>query len=141
LPGTAADVEGLSGQAFHVPVGEQEGIDEVVDEEDVADLLAVTEERDRLAVEGAQQEVGDPALVLGAELALPVDAAHPEHHRAQAVAARVVVHVLVGRALRAAVRAVEVERPRLRDAVRRDLRRHRRVALPVEPQRDVIEAA
>jgi hypothetical protein len=50
---------------------QQEGIDQVVDEEDVAHLPPVAEQRDRLARERAQQEVRDPALVLGAELALP----------------------------------------------------------------------
>ncbi len=46
--------------------------------------------------ERADQEVRDPALVLGAHLARPVDAAHPHHRGRHAEAAGVVEHVLVG---------------------------------------------
>ena len=55
-------------------------------------------------------EVGHPPLVLGAVLVGAVDAALAEHDRVHAEAARVVAHVLVGRAFAAAVRAVEVDR-------------------------------
>ena len=62
-----------------VPLGEQQRVDEVVDEQQVAHLLAVAIDRDRQALQRADQEMRDPALVLGAVLVRPVDAAHAEH--------------------------------------------------------------
>src|SRR3989440_303258 len=59
-------------------------LDEIVDEEDVAHLLAVTVDRDRPTQQRADHEMGDPALVLDAELARPADAAHPEDRGRQA---------------------------------------------------------
>ena len=60
---------------------EQERVHEILDEEEVADLLAVAVERDGPALPRLDEEVRDPALVLRAELARSVDAAHPEHRR------------------------------------------------------------
>ena len=57
--------------------------------------------------------MGDPALVLSPVLVGSVDAALSQDHGVHVEAARVVAHVLVGRALAAAVRAVEVEKLRL----------------------------
>ena len=64
----------------------------------------------------ANQEMRHPALVLSAHLVQAVDAAHAEHHRGQAEGARVIEHILIGGALRAAVGAVKIERPLLADA-------------------------
>ena len=58
----------------------------------------------------------DPALILGAVLMRAVDAAHAEHGSREPVAARIIEHVLVGGAFRAAIRAVELQRPGLGDA-------------------------
>ena len=55
----------------------------------------------------------DPALVLCAVLVRAVDAALPQHDSVHVEAARVVAHVLVGRALAAPVWAVEVDGLRL----------------------------
>ncbi len=55
-------------------------------------------------------EVRDPTLVFGAVLMGAVDAALPEDDRVHVEAARVVPHVLIGRAFAAAVRAVKVDR-------------------------------
>ena len=85
--------------------------------------------------------MGDPALVFGAELVRPVDAAHAKDDRRQAERARVVEHVLVGRALRAAVRAVEVERARLSRCRARRPTRPRHVAQAALAQRDIVEVA
>src|SRR5436305_6623623 len=64
----AADVERPPGQPLAPARSAQERVDEVVDVEHVADLLAVAVDGDRLAVERPDQEVSDPALILGAEL-------------------------------------------------------------------------
>ena len=77
------------------------------------------------------QEVREPALVLGAELPRPVDAAHAQHAGGHAEAARVVQHVLVGRALGAAIGRVEARaagprRCRARAGRRRSAGRRRR---------------
>ncbi len=95
------------------------GVHRITDVEDVADLPAVAVDGDRLAFERADQEMGDPALVLRSHLPLAVDAAHPEHERRHAEAARVIEHILVGRALRAAVGRVEIERSALVDSAPR----------------------
>ncbi len=47
----------------------------------------------------ADEEVRDPALILGAELARTVDATHPQHRRRDAEELRVIQHILVGHAL------------------------------------------
>ena len=57
--------------------------------------------------ERPDQEMGDPALVFGAELVRPIDAAHAEHRRRQAEGAGIVEHILVGGALGAAIGAVK----------------------------------
>ena len=85
--------------------------DEIVDEQQVAHLLAVAVDRDRPSLHRADQEMRDPALVLGAVLVRPVDAAHAEHGGRETEAAGVIEHVLVGGAFRTAVGAVELQRP------------------------------
>ena len=117
------------------------GLDRVGDVEDVAHLAAVAVDRDRLAVERADQEMRDPALVLGSHLARAVDAAHAHHAGRHAEAARVVEHVLIGGALRAAVGRVEVERAVLADALRADARIARHVGVVGLVERDVGEVA
>jgi hypothetical protein len=91
--------------------------------------------------EGADQEMGDPALVLGAELARAVDAAHAQHRGRQAEGPGVVEHVLVGRALGAAVGGGEVESGGLVDAVAAQGRVLGRVAAGGEAGRHAGEAA
>src|SRR5690606_7599142 len=62
--GAAADVEGAAGE-LRAAFGRQKRVDEILDEEDVAHLPAVAVERDGLALHRTDEEVGDPALVLG----------------------------------------------------------------------------
>ncbi len=114
------------------------GVDQVADPERVADLLAVAEDRERLAAVVAQAEPGDPALVLDAELPRPVDARLAEDDRLQAVDPGVVADVLVARPLGAAVGGVEVERLGLVDAVGQVLVGVAAVALD---DADVLEVA
>ncbi len=59
----------------------------------------------------------DPTLILVAVLVRSVDAAHPHDERSQSEAARVIEHVLIRGAFRAAVRAMKIQRSRLCDAV------------------------
>src|SRR5215218_6411422 len=75
----------------------------------VAYLIAVAENSDRLISQCLQEEVGDPALVFGAELARAVNTAHSHDRAAKPEDPGVVANVLVGRALRAAVGAVEIK--------------------------------
>src|SRR5207237_8605849 len=109
--GAAAEVEGAAVNPVDVLQRGDVGVYRITDVEDVAHLPAVTVNGDWFVLERADQEVGDPALVLGAHLPLPVDAAHPEYCRRDAETARIIEHVLVGGAFRAAIRRVEVERP------------------------------
>ena len=66
---------------MHVPLGEHQCADEIVYEKHIAHLLAVAIDRDRPALHRADQEMCDPALVLGAVLMRTVDAAHAKHDR------------------------------------------------------------
>nr|WP_223252503.1 hypothetical protein [Paracoccus mutanolyticus] len=43
-----------------------------------AHLAAIAEQRDLLALQRADQEMGDPALILGSHLALAIDAGHAQ---------------------------------------------------------------
>ena len=72
--GPAADVEDLARDRVDPVDGPLVGVDQVADPERVADLLAVAEDRERLARGRRHAEPGDPALVLDAELAGAVDA-------------------------------------------------------------------
>src|SRR5690242_7830284 len=100
---SAADVEGLAGDIGQTLLGGQERVDEIIDEQSIAYLLAIAVKRDRLPVGGADHEMREPALVLGAVLMRPVDAAHAEDGGRKSIAARVIEDVLVGRPLRAAI--------------------------------------
>src|SRR5690348_641478 len=112
----AADVEGTPADRRHVLLCEKERIDEVVDEKRVADLLAVTIQHDRPALDGANEEMCNPALVFRSVLVRAVDAAHPKDDGLHAERPRVVGDVLVGGALRASIGAVEIETAAFTDA-------------------------
>src|SRR3990172_6544035 len=80
----AADVVCLAAaslDSFDGPVGD---IEQIVDEEDVADLTTVAVDRDRPAQERGNYEMGYPTLILDAELTPAVDARLAEDHRPQA---------------------------------------------------------
>src|SRR3569833_294481 len=87
---TAANVERLPLERGHVIPREPEGLHEVADVENVPDLATITVQGQRTILASPDEEMGDPALVLGAELVRPIDTAHPEDDRGQAVGARVV---------------------------------------------------
>jgi hypothetical protein len=128
--GPDRDAIGLSAtHVIHVPSGpvdpsrgEHERAHQVVDKQQIADLFPIAVNSQRCARGGREHEVRHPALVLGAELARPVNTRHAEHHGAQPVDASIVVHVLVRGALRAAVRRVEIQGFMFVDAVGCDLR-------------------
>src|SRR5205823_10613753 len=111
-----ADVVDLTGCGIDFLHGQAESTHQVVDEQHVPYLLAITVDRDRLSGYGRDDEVRQPSLVFRAELSRAVDAAHPEDHRRKVVDAGVVVHVLVRRPLGTAVGRVEIKRSGLRDA-------------------------
>lgn len=141
VAGAAADVEGVARRV--VDAGERRPVDRhhVAHVQDVAHLPSVAVERDRLAGERPDQEVGDPALVLVAHLARTVDAAHPHHRRRDAEAAGVVEDVLVRRSLGAAVGRVEVEGPGLADAAPAQVRIGRQIGVADRLQGDVGQVA
>src|SRR4051794_38854053 len=117
---SAPDVEHPSRLARHRALRQQQRFDQVVHEQDVADLTAIAIERDRPAIQRLNEEMRDPPLVLGADLVRAINAAHAEHDCRNAIGASVVADVLVGGALGAPVRAVEIERSALGDAAERD---------------------
>jgi len=137
----AADVERAAAHDLDLLPRADERVDEVVDEQDIAHLSAVAVDRDRFARERAAQEVGDPALVLGAELVRAVDAAHAEHRGGQPEAARVVEDVLLGARLRAAVRRAGLDGPLLVDAAAVERAVDRAPASALADQREVRQRA
>jgi hypothetical protein len=107
--GTPTDVEGASRKLIDAAPAAQEGVDEIVDEQEVSDLLSVAVEGELLAGEGPDEKVGHPALILGAKLVWPVDAARAEDSRRETEGAGVVENVLIRAALGAAVGAAKLE--------------------------------
>src|SRR5690606_14727777 len=91
------------------PAGEQHGVHQILHKQNVAYLAAVTVKRKRLALHGANQKVGDPALVLGSKLMGAVDAAHAEHGGGNSISAGVIQYILFGSAFGATVRTVEIQ--------------------------------
>ena len=81
-----------------------------------------------------------PALILSAVLMRPVDAAHAENSGREPIAAGIVEYVLIGRAFRAAVGAVELQRAALGDAAARQLTA-RHIAASGCRQVDVVDRA
>src|SRR5207248_5073899 len=106
---SAAEIEYAPVDPVDVLQGAHIGIHRVADIEDVAHLLAVAVDGDRLALERSDEEMRDPALILGPHLPLSVDAAHPEHDRRNAEAAAVIEDILVSRAFGAAVGRMKIE--------------------------------
>src|SRR4051812_43197340 len=141
IGGAAPEIEGAPGDTVDPLPRAEIGLDGVGDVEHVADLVTVAVERDRLAFERADQEVRDPALTLGAHLAMAVDAAHPQHGGGDAEAARVIEDILVGRPLRTAIRRVEVERPILSYSVCADRRVGGDIGLSLSDEFEIGEVA
>src|SRR2546421_12897984 len=81
-----------------------------------------------------------PALILGAVLMRPVDAAHAEDRRLETITARVIEHILIGSALRAAIWAVKLQRPGLVDPGARDIA-GRHIASPGRLELYVVDRA
>src|SRR5690606_11445562 len=117
IGGATAKIEGAPTHPVDAVQYGPIGCDCVVDEEDVADLLAVAVNRDRFTLQCGDEEMRDPALVFGAELARTVDAAHAEHRGGQPKRGGIVENVLIGHALGAAVRRAEIEATIFADAM------------------------
>ena len=105
----SSNVEDGSRDPVDVGRGEKKCVYEIVDEQNVADLLAVTIDRDGLATNRANEEMRDPPLIFGAELPGSVDTAQSEYDSGDSITARVITNVLIGSTLRASIGAVEVE--------------------------------
>src|SRR5207248_11699282 len=91
-------------------------VDEILNVQQVPDLLARPEDRQRLSESDGHREPGHPSLILDPDLAGPIDAGLTKRDRAHAVDARIVGRVRVCRALRTSVWRARVERLRLGDA-------------------------
>jgi hypothetical protein len=139
--GATADVERPTAKPVDAAHGQLHGVEQVVDEQDVANLAAVAVHGDGLTGHGPHEEVGDPTLVLVALLVRAVDAAHAEHQGGQAEAPGVVEHVLVGASLGASVRAAELQGTSLADPVVPPGPVPRFVALTPFVDLDVVETA
>src|SRR5262249_58429676 len=96
------------------PRGAGGGLDEVADVDVVARLLAVAVDLEGPRAEHRLGEDRDDAGLPGSVLPRPVDVAIPEDLGPQAVDDLVIVHVLLDRKLRAAVRRDGVGRMGLR---------------------------
>lgn len=125
---TTADVEGLAAGLLDVFEGCDVASYGVGNVEEVADLLAVAGDGEGLAhgvglgLQRLAAEPANPALIEGGELAAAVDGGVAEDDRVEAETAGVVEHVLIGGALGAAVRGVELDGGGLVDAAMGDAR-------------------
>jgi hypothetical protein len=111
----AAEIERLAREVADTVEDGTVGAHRVIHMQDVAHLVPIAIDGDRLALQRTDEEMGNPALVFGSELPLAVDAAHAQHRRRHLIAAGIIEHILVGRALRAAVRRVKFDWPALAD--------------------------
>src|SRR5262249_49781006 len=135
---TAADVINLARSPLDVLRSETQGPDEILDKQHVPDLLAVPINRQGPSGRRCNDEMRQPSLIFVAELPRAVDATHSKDHRWQVIDSGVVAHILVSRPFRAAVRGMEVQRPRLGNAMRKILKLVASVSLPDD---DVFETA
>src|SRR3569832_1775035 len=106
----ATDVVVLTRHVMDMALCELHGVDQIVDVHEVALLIAVAVDHERLAREHSLDEVRDPALIFVAELTRAIDTAHAEYGRGQVVVLRVIQDVLIGAALRTAVGTAEAKR-------------------------------
>ena len=89
--------------------------------EDVANLAAVAIDGDRIAPQRLDHEMSKPALVLIAELARSIDAAHAQDCRPEPIDPPIVAHILIGGTLGAAIWTVEIEHGVFADAGEKSL--------------------
>src|SRR4029450_3557859 len=92
---SAADVVDVSGGSIDLLSRQPQGSHQVLDEQDIADLLAVSIDGQRLSRRGRDEEVRQPPLVFVSELTRAVDAAHSKDDCREVVDARVVADVLI----------------------------------------------
>src|SRR4051812_44534687 len=69
---TATYVERSARKLVDAIAHHEHGVDQIVDEEDVADLSTVAVDRDVLPTQRANEKVREPSLVFVAELARPI---------------------------------------------------------------------
>src|SRR3546814_12853777 len=79
--------------------------------------MTVAIKGDRSPLQGADQEMRDPALILRPHLPPAVDAAHAQHSGGQIETACIIQPILVRRALGTALGGMEIERAALGDAI------------------------
>lgn len=113
----AAHVIDLSSGTVDALDGAHHEFNQVVNVEQIADLLAITVNRDTPTAKPREGEVGYPSLVFVAELAWTVNAGHSQNDCGETIDAMVVANVLVGGALRAAIRGMKIKRAGFGDPV------------------------
>src|ERR1700683_2762256 len=109
---TSADVENAPLDTIDPLDRRAEAIEEIVDEEDVADLLPVPVDGDRAPHRRCNREPRDPSLVFHPELSAAVDARLSQADRPESVDSGVVPYVLIGGTFGAPVGRVKIERLR-----------------------------
>src|SRR5689334_21292304 len=98
-----------------VRLRQQKRVHQVVHKEQIADLHAIAVEEDGLPLDGADQEMRHPALVLRPHLVQAVNATHPKYDCRQTESTSVIEYVLIGCAFRTAIRAMKIQRALLVD--------------------------
>ena len=116
------------------------GGDRIRDMQGIAHLQAVSVNDNRLVLDRLEQEMCDPALIFGSELARPVDAAHAQDRGAQAKYPRIVAYILISRSLGTAIRTVKIEDGIFRHAFAQ-MPLGRRVAPATRRNRAVVQEA
>ena len=107
---TAADVENLACDFVAPRHRRVVSVQQVVNKKHIAHLLAVAVNGDGAPRHRRNHKPRHPALIFNAELAQAVNATLAENHRWDAVNAGVIAHILVARALGAAVGRMKVQR-------------------------------
>src|SRR2546427_8112384 len=110
---SAPDVVDATGSAIDMLERGVISVQQIVDEEHVTDLFAVPVDAEASLQVRRDSEPRDPSLVLDPKLSITVDTGLSKNDGANAVDAVVIPDVLVGGALRTAVRRVEIQRIRL----------------------------
>src|SRR5579884_2136330 len=82
---------------------------QVIDAQHVSYLLSIAVDNERDPLQRRVEEVCHPSLVFIAKLAGSRDTRHTEHHRGNVINPCVIVHVLIGGALRAAVWRMKIQ--------------------------------
>ncbi len=94
------------------------GVQQIVDKEHIAHLLAVAVDANGASLDGGNDKPGHPTLILDPKLSVAIDAALTHDDGAQTIDPMIVAHILVAGALGATIGRMEIERLRFGNATR-----------------------